>query len=198
MTIRGVIFDLDGTLVDSGLNFDAMRVEMELPAGSSILEALDTMSEPRASRCRAILAEHEQLGVERARLMHGVTELLAALYARQIPTAILTRNSRQSALATLARLNLSFELVLAREDAPAKPDPAAIWMICRAWQLEPREVAIVGDYKFDLQAGRRAGSRTVLYTAGRELRHLPWTAEADVWLECFTRSEPLLALLAER
>ncbi len=195
MTIRGVIFDLDGTLVDSGLDFDAMRVEMELPVGASILEAIEAMNEPRATHCRTILAQHEQLGVERSRLMHGVTELLATLHARQIPTAILTRNSRQSALATLARLNLSFELVLAREDAPAKPDPAAILIICHTWQLRPHEVAIVGDYKFDLQAGRRAGSRTVLYTAGRELRHLPWTVDADVWLECFTRSEPLLAML---
>ena len=71
-----LVFDLDGTLVDSGLDFDAMRVEMELPAATSILEAIEGMNEPRATHCRAILAQHEQRGVERSRLMHGVTELL--------------------------------------------------------------------------------------------------------------------------
>jgi len=38
--IRGIIFDLDGTLADSQLDFDAMRREMELPLGLPILEAL--------------------------------------------------------------------------------------------------------------------------------------------------------------
>jgi beta-phosphoglucomutase-like phosphatase (HAD superfamily) len=64
--LRGLIFDLDGTLVDSRLDFEAMRREMELPAGTPILEALEDLPAHRAERCREILhrpdAPHRCLG----------------------------------------------------------------------------------------------------------------------------------------
>src|SRR5947209_11992044 len=75
--ILGVIFGLDGTLVDSGLDFDLMRQEMQLPAGMMILEAMSKLSETRASECREILARHEWEGAQRATLMPGVVEFLA-------------------------------------------------------------------------------------------------------------------------
>ena len=53
--IRGVIFDLDGTLVDSGLDFDLMRREMGIAPGHALLEAIDALGEPEARRCREIL-----------------------------------------------------------------------------------------------------------------------------------------------
>ena len=74
--IRGIVFDMDGTLVDSRLDFDAMRREMELPTGMPILEALTRLPPPHAARCRAILDRHEWAGHERATLLPGVTELL--------------------------------------------------------------------------------------------------------------------------
>lgn len=193
--VLGVVFDLDGTLVDSGLDFEAMRREMGLPRGQPLLEALAELPPPRAQACWAILARHEQQGAQRARLMPGAAELVAALQARGVRQAVLTRNSRETALATLARLGLAFDLVLGRDDAPPKPDPAAILHVCQAWELPPERVAIVGDYRFDLEAGRRAGARTVFYTAGRDTSAVDWAALADFQLECFTRPAALLAWL---
>ena len=195
MTRRGLIFDLDGTLVDSGLDFEAMRQEMELPPGTAILEAIDALPADRAAACRDILHRHELAGVQRARLMPSARELVERLQSAGVPTAVLTRNSRDAALATLERLSLAFPWVFAREDAPAKPDPTAIHQIRGLWQLPAHDVAIVGDYRFDLEAGRRAGAYCVLYTAGRDLSHLEWARDADLWLECFTRPEKLLAWL---
>ena len=62
-----------------------------------------------------------------------------------------------------ALLELSFDLVLTREDAPPKPDPAGLTAICRAWQVRASDVLFVGDFQLDLLAGRRAGITTVLY-----------------------------------
>ena len=59
---RGVIFDLDGTLVDSGLDFNEIRAELALPAGQPILEAIATMSKDDAARCQEVLARHELEG----------------------------------------------------------------------------------------------------------------------------------------
>src|SRR5262245_19687902 len=110
--IRGVIFDLDGTLVDSGLDFDQMRHEMGLRAGKPLLASLALLDEPHSSRCHAILHRHEQKGAEQARLMPGVEEFLTALGDRGIRQAVLTRNSRPVTLATLRRLALSFDPII--------------------------------------------------------------------------------------
>jgi HAD superfamily hydrolase (TIGR01509 family) len=93
----------------------------------------------------------------------GARELLEELDRRKIPQAILTRNSRAMTALALDRLHLSFSQVLTREDAPPKPDPEGLLMICRAWQFDVSDVIFVGDFHFDLIAGRRAGMPTVLY-----------------------------------
>jgi len=190
-SVRGIIFDLDGTLVDSALDFDAMRREMRLPAGRPVLEALSEMPPDEAARCREILHRHERAGAERAVLMPGVTEFLARLDARGVRRAVWTRNSRRAALDTLERLALTFERVVAREDAPAKPDPSAVAEICRHWRLDCRQLAVIGDYVFDLEAGRRAGTHTVLYTAGLPANRCEGHEMADFHLPCFTAADDL-------
>jgi HAD superfamily hydrolase (TIGR01509 family) len=192
-----MIFDLDGTLVDSGLDFDAMRREMGLAAGTPLLEAIASLDEPCRGRCTAILERHEQSGAENATLMPGVSDFLRRLNSWQVRQAVLTRNARKAALATLARLGLCFDPVVAREDAPAKPDPTAIWRICELWDLAPHEVAIVGDYVFDIEAGRRAGVRTVLYTRGRDAERLAGGDQADLCLHTFSEPNALVAWLAK-
>ena len=197
MIIRGVIFDLDGTLVDSGLDFDLMRREMGLLPGHGLLETIETLPESEAERCRAILARHEWEGAQRATLMPGVPEFLRELAARGLHRAIFTRNARSVTLATLARLALDFDMVIAREDAPAKPDPAAIWRICAQWRLQPAEVALIGDFRYDIEAGNRAGVRTILYTAEGPALASHGADEAHYCLRSFAHPQELLAWLAE-
>src|SRR4051812_20521573 len=108
--IRGVIFDLDGTLADSRLDFVAMRHEMELPPDVPILEALTRLDPQHADRCRAILHRHELAGAERAVLLPGAAELVHGLHSRGIHQAIATRNSRFITEATLAKLGLGIDL----------------------------------------------------------------------------------------
>jgi HAD superfamily hydrolase (TIGR01509 family) len=189
---RGIVFDMDGTLLDSRLDFHAMRREMGLPLGVPILETLGTMPPAERRRCEEILHRHEWAGAERAVPMSGTVEFLKAIDRRGIPRAVLTRNARQLTLAVLARLEMNFEIVLTREDGPAKPDPTVLLGLCEKWGFAPDEVAMVGDYHYDIDAGRRAGTRTVLYTAGQDLSHFPWAAEADLLLHSFHDAERLL------
>jgi HAD superfamily hydrolase (TIGR01509 family) len=182
--MRGMIFDLDGTLVDSRLDFPAIKRDLGLPPDRAILEALAEVPDgPIKQELLARLRVHELRGAERATLFPGVQEALAFLAERAVPTAILTRNSRESTNLMLERLNLSFSQVLTREDAPPKPDPSGLTRIARRWRLQPAALAFCGDYLFDVQAGRAAGMTTVLFAPGA----LPnYAAQADYVLRSFT------------
>jgi HAD superfamily hydrolase (TIGR01509 family) len=185
MPILGVLFDLDGTLVDSALDFDQMRREMGIRDRTPLLEALDAMSPEDARRCWAILDEHERRGAERAVAYPGVREFLASLAARRVARAVVTRNSRAITLPILARLRLPIDLVMCREDGPVKPDPATIWKICDAWGVQPRQCVMVGDYRFDIEAARRAGTHAVLFTGSGRPHGLADEALADHVLASF-------------
>ena len=121
MNIRGVIFDLDGTLIDSRLDFDQMRRDMAFPDQQLILEGIEALTdENRKLECRAILRRHERQGADCATFMPGAVNLLSHLTGLGIPQALLTRNSRESTNLVLTRLGLEFSQVLTREDAPPK------------------------------------------------------------------------------
>jgi HAD superfamily hydrolase (TIGR01509 family) len=193
--IQGIIFDLDGTLVDSRLDFDAMRQEMELPPNLPILEALARLEPRHGERCRTILHRHELAGAERAALLPGAGELLAILHSRGIRQAIATRNSRHITVVTLTKLGLAIDLVLTRDDGPVKPDPWPVLHACSQWDITPADVVVVGDFRFDVESGRAAGSRTVLLTHPHDPRSYPNTERADLVLNSLADYPRLLAWL---
>jgi phosphoglycolate phosphatase len=195
--IRGIVFDLDGTLADSRLDFDAMRREMELPPEMSILDAIDRLAAARAERCRAILHRHEREGLERAKLLPGVAALLIELDRRQIRRAIATRNSREVTDATLLKLELAVDFALTRDDGPVKPDPWAVQHACQRWGLPPAEVLMVGDFRYDVESGRSAGCRTVLLTHAIAPTDYPNHEKADLLLRSLADYPRLLAWIAE-
>src|SRR4051812_26544666 len=107
--LRGMIFDLDGTLVDSRLDFPAIRRDLGLPEGHAILEALALIPDgPAKEVMRRKLRTHEIRGAECATLFPGVAAMLAYLDELGVPTAVLTRNSRESTTLVLDRLQLRF------------------------------------------------------------------------------------------
>ncbi len=181
--MRGIIFDLDGTLVDSRLDFEAIRRDMGLASGSPILETMGKIAPgPELDRMQEVLHQHELKAAHGAILFEGVLDLLRWIDEIPIPKAILTRNSRICTDLVTNRLNLQFSQVLTREDAAPKPDPAGLLAICKYWNLPPAEVVFCGDYLFDLEAGRRAGMRTILFAPG----NLPEFADqADLVLRAY-------------
>jgi HAD superfamily hydrolase (TIGR01509 family) len=194
--IRGVIFDLDGTLVDSRLDFPAMRREIGLPPDNPVLEGVLALNGLAAARAWEIVERHERAGAETATVMAGVPELLDELRRRAIQTAVVTRNGRAFARDTLRRLELPIELVMTRDDAPPKPNPAALLHVLKTWKLAGPSAAMVGDFRFDLEAGRAAGMRTVLYSAETSEGELTlWRPLADFVVPSFVESDPLLAWL---
>lgn len=196
INLRGIIFDLDGTLVESHLDFDAIRRELNLPMGTPILEALDRMPDERADGCRAVLHRYESEAAEEAMLQEGAAEFLQSLDKYGIRRAVVTRNRGDAARRTLQRLGLIFEIVIAREDGPVKPDPWAIRHICESWNVQPQDTLVIGDFHFDIEAGRQAGANTMLITHGRDTAKLKGSSDPDHIAASFADAARILKRLS--
>ncbi len=159
------LFDMDGTLTQAMHDFDAMRAELELPAGVPILEALAAMDPAEARVKHAALDAMELRMAADATPQPGSHELLEYLQEQGAMLGIVTRNGKLIARATLAACGLdSFftdEAIISRDCCTAKPDPAGVHLLLSRWSAEAEDAVMVGDYLFDLQAGHSAGVATV-------------------------------------
>ena len=191
---RAVIFDLDGTLTEPLLDFDAMRAEIGLAPGLPILEQLAAGDDALRARGEQVLRRHENHAIERATLADGCVELLATLRARALPAAILTRNTREVVERFVRKFDLarSFAAHYTREDGPPKPSPEGVFRLCRDLRVAPADTLVVGDYKFDVIAGRRAGCRTALVTI-EEIADLEEWGSPDFFVRTLRALLPLFA-----
>ncbi len=175
------IFDLDGTLTVAVHDFDAIRAELGLPPGEPILESLAGLPDEHAAALRRRLDEIELELALAARAAQGAERLLTALRERGARLGILTRNSRESALATLEACGLApffaAQAIVDRDAAAPKPSPAGVRLLLASWRVRPERAVMVGDYLFDLQAGRGAGTATVYVDPSGEFA---WSAHADL------------------
>ncbi|MFW6133053.1 MAG: HAD family hydrolase [Planctomycetota bacterium] len=165
-TIEAVIFDMDGTLVEPLLNFDAIRTELDIPAGAGILEALERMPQQQRQAARRRLRAHELAAARQAKEMPAATDTVRALQRAGVKTALLTRNDREAMETVLQRLGVSFDLAWARQDGPIKPEPDGVVRACRALNAPLQRTACVGDFRYDMIAANAAGAVSILLAPG--------------------------------
>jgi HAD superfamily hydrolase (TIGR01509 family) len=187
------IFDMDGTLTVAVHDFDAIRAELGLEPKKPILEQLALLPEARARELYARLDALELALAQRAHAAEGAERLLEALAARGSALGIVTRNSHANALETLRACGLERffapACVLGREAAAPKPDPEGVLHLLAHWKAMPQQAVMVGDYRFDLLAGRAAGTATVYVDTEREF---PFAEHADVSVDSLVALVELL------
>ncbi len=164
MRLRGVIFDLDGTLVENA--YDWPRIKRELGTGGKpILAYLEGLEEPERSLKRAVLECHEAEQTAASVLRDGVAELLDFLRGRGLAVALVTNNSRRNTDFLLGKFELSFDCVLTRESGLWKPSGAPFLEVLKRLSLVAEECCVVGDTRFDVLAAREAGIDAVFLLA---------------------------------
>ena len=159
---RGVIFDMDGTLIEPAIDFKAMRRAIGVPTGD-VLEVIASWGdEARAAEALATIASFEREAALKMALMPGVTELLAWLSERPLQRAIVTRNNHHTLQLAVDMMKLDFSPLIDRSFSPPKPAPDALLRIATDWGMAPEEVWMIGDSRHDLHAAQAAGMRCCL------------------------------------
>jgi len=173
-------FDLDGTLVKMRLNFKEIRKDLGIPEGDT-LDFIRSLSKEKGQKLLKKLEEKEREAAKQAEISEGARELLGHCRDSDIKVVVITRNSQEAAALTLEVLDLEVDMILSRETAPPKPSPDAIEIVLGHYGIKTYEMAYVGDFIYDVQAGNAAGVRTILLTT--QERADEWVGTADIVVE---------------
>ena len=180
--VSGVVFDLDGTLVDSRRDIaEAANYALEkaglsrLPQdelesyvgdGAPLLLARAARTDVKDLKTAAMVADfldyYAEHPIDHTTVMPGGLDALDAL--ADLPLGVCTNKPRRTSIAVLRGLGLEarFKGVVAGDDLPQrKPDPAMVMESARLLGLPVRSIVMVGDGPQDVLSGRAAGAFTI-------------------------------------
>lgn len=189
MRLRAVLFDMDGTLVDSAPDFiaicqamravrglaplDPQRIRDQVSGGARAMVACTFGLEPEHPEFEGLrqefLERYQEHCAVLTRPFDGIPELLADLERARLRWGVATNKPLRYAEPIMQRLQLAERaavLVCPEHVARSKPDPEMLLLACAKLALDPREVLYVGDDERDIAAGRAAGTRTVAVRYG--------------------------------
>lgn len=203
---RGLIFDLDGTLVDSlrgitaSLNHALAASGLPAHPPESVRGFIGNGARILIRRAAPADADESLLHtVEQAFKSHydltwsdgtsvydGIHELLDALQQRGHPLAVLSNKPHPFTAAIVSEMfpAVRFSAVLGqRHGIPHKPDPAGALEIAANLHLPPEHCTLIGDSTMDLETARSSGMRAVAVTWGFQDREQLLAAGADVMID---------------
>jgi phosphoglycolate phosphatase len=193
--VRAVVFDLDGTLIDSVPDITVALNRCLVTRGRAELDeegvARLVGGGARELVARAFGPDMPPAGIDSAlsdfltgyraepvaltRLYPGARELLDALRSAGLPLAICTNKPQDLTMLILGHLSLNgdFSVVWGGEPGkPLKPDAACLRSVCSALGVMPAEAIMVGDSLTDVDAARAAGCPVIAVAHGYERRPL--------------------------
>ena len=210
--IKGVVFDFDGTLLDSmKIIFEALnealskrnlqKISLDLlgrMAGRTLSDIIKAKMHVPEQTIEAIEKDLFKAYVNFCRtscqLLPNVENTLKTLKSKHVKLGLLTTTPREPLKVAVRRLAIGnyFDIMLAKEDAKSKPDPDGLNQIITEFGVHRDECLYVGDSPIDILTGRAAGIRTIAVTTGlATVEQLKENAPYDI----ITNLEQLLMLI---
>jgi len=188
--MKAVLFDLDGTLIDTAADFIRIIQQMCRDARRPVVEAdlirtqvsegaraMVKLVYPELDVTNPIFLAHLQNFLDMygnnivvdTDLFEGMYPLLEELEAQQIPWGIVTNKPRGLSESLLEKLNLTERcavLVCPEDVSKTKPDPEPMYLAAKQLNIPADEIIYVGDHPRDIDAGRNANMYTILAAYG--------------------------------
>ncbi len=177
-----VLFDLDGTLLDtapdffrilnqmraeqqlSELNYPLIRREVSNGAAAMVRSAFGINHPLQAQLQQQLLEHYQHTPIQDSVLFDGIAELLEWLEHKQIRWGIVTNKPERYCRPILATLQLSDRcqtLICPDHVERGKPHPEGLLKACRELQVKPEHCCYVGDHRRDIEAGLNAGMHSI-------------------------------------
>jgi len=189
MRLRAVLFDMDGTLLDTAPDFiaicQAMLAERNRPAideqlirdvisgGAKAMVSATFALSPQAPEFEALrlefLARYQDACAVHSHLYEGMAELLDDIEKAGLRWGVVTNKPLRFAEPIMQQLGLaerSALLICPDHVKNSKPDPEPLILACKMLDLDPASVLFVGDDLRDIESGRDAGTRTAAVRYG--------------------------------
>jgi len=204
--IKAVVFDFDGTLAVLNIDFSEMReqvfelmrkygVNEEKIEERYLLEIIDEVvqilnqkntsaAETFYQEAHQILHEVELRAAEKGKLLPGVEAALKSLRGRGLKLAIVTRNCEEAVRKVVPDIEAFCDVFVPRDlIKKVKPHPEQLTSVLKGLHVTGEKTVMVGDHTIDIQAGKRAGMRTVGVLTGRVKKEEFEKAGADYVLK---------------
>jgi len=167
LSIKAVLFDFDGTLTEPGtLNFSLLKETIGCPKDSPVLEFIESLPTLEQQRENfSILERFEKNAAIISKPNKGAEDLIQFLRSKKLNVGIITRNSTNSveqALHNFKNIQMSeFDVIISRE-TPVDPKPSGdgIKLAAQKMGVDVENILMVGDFVFDIEAGKAAGCKT--------------------------------------
>ena len=189
--ISTILFDLDGTLVDTAPDLGhALNLLLQRHGKAPLSDAAIRPFASHGSRgliglgfgitpqdANFIHMRDEYLNIydtvftRSPKLLPGIAELLQAIENKGLKWGIVTNKPRRFTVGLIESMGLNLEnrsvCIVCGDDAPQpKPSPATLLMACDQIGVKPQHCMYVGDAERDVQAGKAAGMKTVVALFG--------------------------------
>lgn len=187
--IHTVLFDLDGTLIDTAPDLGyALNIQLAKHGKATLSDAVIRPFASHGSRGliglgfgitpadasflalrEEYLSIYESVFLRSPNFLEGIEELLQALENKAIKWGIVTNKPRRFTQPLIKSMHLDKRAacIISGDDAPEpKPSPATLLMACEQINVKPENCIYVGDAERDIQAGRAAGMQTAVALFG--------------------------------
>lgn len=198
--IKAVLFDLDGTLVDTAPDLAAalncvlrshqepeLRYSEIRPVVSNGADALiklafgEALSADQQLALKTELIEHYQQNIaQQSALFDGLADALTHLESEAIPWGIVTNKPEHLTYPLLKQMRLFDRaacIVCGDQVKNPKPHPESIYLACQQLSIAPEHSLYIGDAERDIRAGRLAGLKTIACEFG----YIPPSADISTW-----------------